>query len=237
MSRRVRFLLLTLWGIAVAAFVPLALWGAVAAFRWIATGGDYVSSSNAVVSGDLVAVGSVNAGRVSELRVAPGSIVRRGELLASVELPTAVRTTANGTPVMAFLGSKDQEVEVASPIDGVVATVAVAAGSAVTAGQTIARLIDPQRLSVTAYIGEKDVTRIHPGQPVEVELIALDRTLPGDVIAVVPATSAATAPAATSAAGRNDAAPTHLFPVHIRVDLADNPQLMGSSAKVRIRVK
>ena len=234
MSRRVRFLLLTLWGITVAALVPLTLWGAVAGFQWIATGGNYVSSSNAVVSGDLVAVGSVNAGRVSDLRVSPGAVVRRGEVLASIELPTAVRTTANGTPVMAFLGSKDQEVEVASPIEGVVATLSVASGSAVTAGQTIARLIDPQHLSVVAYIDEKDVTRVRPGQQVEVELTALDRTLRGDVIAVIPATSAATTPGAGAAGA---AAPTHLFPVHIRVDLADNPQLMGSSAKVRIRVK
>ena len=235
MSRNLRFVLLALWGISVAAFVPLTLWGAVVGFRWVTTGGNYVSSSNASVSGDLVAVGSVNAGRVSSLRVGPGSVVRRGEVLASVELPTAVRTTASGTPVMAFLGSKDQEVEVASPIDGVVATVAVAAGSAVTAGQTIARLIDPQQLSVIAYVGETDVIRIRPGQAVEVDLTALDRTLPGDVIAVIPATSSATAPATANAAGGGTV--THLFPVQIRVDLADSPQLMGSSARVRIRVK
>ena len=241
MSYRVRFALLVGWAALVAVLVPLALWGASAAFRAIATSGDYVSVSNAVVSGELVAVGSVNAGRVAEVLVAPGAAVRQGDPLASIELPAPVRTTTSGTPVLGFLGSKDQQIDVVAPVDGLIATLAIARGSAVTAGQTVARLIDPTRMWVTAYVDESDVSRIRVGQPVEVTLAALDRTVPGDVAAIVPGAAGVLAAPATAAfsptPGDAAAVSGRLYPVYIHVDLAESPHILGSAAEVRIRVR
>ena len=241
MSRGVRLLLLFAWAALIAVLVPLALWGAYEGVLYVTTSGNYVSISNAVVSGDLVPVGSVNAGRVSDVRVAPGTAVRQGEVLASIEIPAAVRTTSNGTPVLGFLGSKDQEIDIVAPIDGLVATLTIANGSAVTAGQIIARIVDPSRLWVTAYVEEADVTRIHVGQSVEVRLAALDRTVPGDVAAVVPGTAVVFSLPATAAAtpskGGDALTNGRLYPIYIHVDLAENPQILGSSAAVRIRVK
>lgn len=238
MSRRLRFFLLTGWALTVAALVPLSVWGAFAAFQWVTTSGNYLTSSNATVTGDLVTVSSVNAGRVTDLHLLPGAPVKEGEPLVSIELPAPVRTTAGGTPVLAYLGSKDQAVELVSPIDGLIATVAVANGSAVTAGQVVARLVDPTRLWVTAYVDETQVSQVRVGQAAEVYLNATGRTLQGDVTAVVPATSSITTPPATGATiARTDTVLTHLYPVYIRVDLANSPQLLGSSAQVKIRIK
>ena len=92
------------------------------------------------------------------------------------------------TAVLAFLGSTDQQVATTAPVDGVVASVMVAEGSAVSAGQSIIRIIDPTHLRVTAYVSEADVARVRSGQQAEVYLTALDRTLHGVVQAVVPAT-------------------------------------------------
>src|SRR5262245_21310876 len=65
----------------------------------------YVSTDNAQVAGQLVPVGSMNAGRVAVIRTAIGAPVQQGDVLARVQLPTAVRTNQNGTPDLQFLPS------------------------------------------------------------------------------------------------------------------------------------
>ncbi|MDA0301822.1 MAG: HlyD family efflux transporter periplasmic adaptor subunit [Chloroflexi bacterium] len=235
MHRRWPWWILVSWAAIVAATVPLLLWGLVAGFRYANDWSSVVTASSASVSGDLVTVATVNAGRVAALHATAGARVRAGDALAEVELPAPVRTTSSGTPVLAFLGSTDQQVTTTAPVDGVVASVLVTEGSAVTAGQTIVRIIDPAHLRVTAYVRESDIARVHAGQEAEVYLAALDRTLPGVVQAVVPATQGAFATPPTG--GADPKAATPVFPVTVRVDLSDHPQLLGSTAEVRIRVR
>ncbi len=233
MSRRLRFGLLVAWAAVVAVLVPLALWGGIVGFEYFRDGGRYVSTTAASVSGDLVVVASVNAGRVVRVYPGTGASVREGDALAEVELAAPVRLTASGTPVLAFLGTTDQEVRVTAPVDGSIASILVAEGTAVTAGQPIMRIVDPAHLRVTAYVSEADLPRVRTGQDAEVYLTAVDRTITGVVQAVVPASSVAfaTPPAAGAAI-----APT-VYAVFVRVDLRDTPQLLGSSAEVRIRVR
>ena len=235
MARRMPWWLLVGWAAAVAVLIPLTLWGVRLGVQALADRSYFVSSASASVSGDMVAVASVNAGRVASLRATTGATVRRGDTLADIELAAPVRTSAGGTPVMAFLGSPDQQVSTTAPVDGVVAAVLVTEGSSVTAGQTILRLIDPSHLRVTAYVNEADVSRVSPGQEAEVYFTALDRTLRGVVQVVVPATAGVFP--ATPAAGPESKSLTPVYPVYVRVDLRDYPQLLGSTAEVRIRVR
>ena len=121
------------------------------------------------------------------------SVVGQGDALAEVELAAPVRMTSSGTPVLAFLGSSDQQVPVSAPADGVVAAVLVTEGSSLTAGQTILRIVDPSRLRVTALVNEADVARVHAGQEADIYLTALDRTVHGVVQAIVPAATSSLA--------------------------------------------
>ena len=235
MRRRLPWWLLVTWAVLVAAAVPLVLWGLQASVRYASNRTNYVSATSAAVSGDLVTVASVNAGRVAMLRTTTGAKVREGDPLAEIEIAAPVRTTSGGTSVLAFLGSTDQQVAATAPVDGVVVAVMVTAGSAVTAGQSIIRIIDPTHLRVTAYVSEADVARVRSGQDAEVYLTALDRTLHGVVQAVVPATSGAFA--TPSPSGVEVKATRPVFPVYVRVNLRDYPQLLGSTAEVRIRVR
>lgn len=234
MPRRLPWWLLVGWAAAVAVAIPLALWGLQFGVLYLRDRTEYVSATNASVSGEPVAVASVNAGRVAAIRAATGAMTRQGDPLADIELAAPVRTTSSGTPVLAFLGSADQQVAVVSPVDGVVASVLVAEGSAVTAGQTIMRVVDPAKMRVTAYVTETDMARIRVGQDVEVYVTALDRTLRGVVQTVVPATTSVFAPTPASGAETKVAA---VYPVYVRVDLRDYPQLLGSSAEVRIHTR
>lgn len=235
MSRRLPWWLLVGWTVAVAAAIPLALWGVVVGARFVTDQSRFVTATSASVAGDLVAVASVNAGRLASIRVAPGATVRAGDLLADVELAAPVRTTSSGTSVLTFLGSTDQQISIVAPVDGVVVSVLLAEGSAVTAGQTIVRIVDPSRMRVTAYVTEADVSRIHVGQEAEVYFRVLDRTLPGVVQLVVPATTAVFG--ATPVAGAEAKAGRGVYPVYVRLDLRDYHQLLGSSAEVRISTR
>ena len=235
MHRRLPWWLLVTWAVLVAAAVPLLLWGLQVGTRYAYDRTNYVSATTASVTGDLVTVASVNAGRVAVLRTTTGAKVREGDPLAEIEMAAPVRTTSGGTAVLAFLGSTDQQVATTAPVDGVVASVMVTQGSAVSAGQAIVRIIDPTHLRVTAYVSEADVARVRSGQDAEVYLTALDRTLHGVVQAVVPATSGAFATLSPSGVEAKAASP--VFPVLVRVDLRDHAQLLGSTAEVRIRVR
>ncbi len=235
MYRRLPWWILVTWAVLVAAAVPLLLWGLQTGVRYAYDRTNYVFASTASVSGDLVTVASVNAGRVAAIRTTTGAKVREGDSLAEIEMAAPVRTTSGGTSVLAFLGSTDQQVATTAPVDGVVASVMVTEGSAVTAGQSIVRLIDPKHLRVTAYVSEANVAYVRSGQEAEVYLTALDRTLRGVVQAVAPATSGAFATPAAS--GADAKPPSPVFPVFVRIDLSDYPQLLGSTAEVRIRVR
>lgn len=236
MHRKLPWWILVGWAATVAAAVPLLLWGALVGVQYLNDWSTVVTANSATVSGDFVTVASVNAGRIATLRAVTGARVREGDPLAEVEIAAPVRTTAGGTPVMAFLGSTDQQVTTATPVDGVVASVLVSEGSSVTAGQPIVRLIDPTHLRVTANVREADIGRVRAGQEAEVYIAALDRTLRGVVQAVVPAASGAFAtPSASGAEAKTAVVPT--YPVHVRVDLTEHPHLLGSSAEVRIHVR
>ena len=230
-----RIWLLTGWAALVAALVPLALWGVLLGYQYVSDGNHFVSTFNASVSGDLVVVASVNAGRVVRVRPVTGATVREGDALADVELPAPIRLTTGGTPVLAFLGTSDQQVQVNAPVDGTVASILVAEGSAVTAGQPIMRIVDPAHLRITAYVTESDLPLVRAGQEAEVYFTALDRKTTGVVQSVVPATASVFT--ATPVASTQAPTTTPVYPVYIRVDVRDTPQLLGSSAEVRIRYK
>ena len=230
-----RIWLLAAWTVLVAALVPLVLWGGVVGYEYVSDSNHFVSTFNASVSGDLVVVASVNAGRVVRVRPVTGATVREGDLLADVELPAPVRLTSSGTPVLAFLGTTDQQVQVTAPVDGTVASILVAEGSAIAAGQPLMHIVDPAHLRVTAYVTEADLQFVRAGQEAEVYFTALDRTTTGVVQSVVPAT--ANVFTATPVASAQAPANTPVYPIYIRVDVRDTPQLLGSTAEVRIRYR
>jgi multidrug resistance efflux pump len=196
----------------------------------------FVSTDNAQVTGQPVQVGSMNAGRVDAVNPTIGSLVRKGEVLATVALPSQIGTSQSGAPMMGFLGASDTHVDVTAPMDGVVIATPVAAGSAVQAGQAIVTLIDPSQLWVNANVDETDFNRLKVGQSVTVHVDALSADVPGRVEAITPATAATFSILPTQNASGNFNKVTQLVPVRISLSLGNQPTLLGSSAEVKINV-
>jgi multidrug resistance efflux pump len=217
---RVRLILLPI----VALIVAVGAWQG---YEYWWNGQHYVSTENAQVSGQQVQVGSMNAGRLTEVDARVGGTVRRNQLLAVVQLPSQVGVAQNGTPKMDFLPDASALVEVRSPIDGVVIATPGAVGSTVAQGQSIVTLVDPAQLWVTANVDETQVPRLRVGQSAEVFVDALTPATAAS-FSLIPSSSNTTT---------NFTKVTQVVPVRVAVSLGNEPGLLGSSASVRIRVE
>jgi len=179
----------------------------------------------------------LSAGRVATLNAAVGMAVHKGDVLAQVELPSQVGTGQSGTPKMEFLGAADTRVDVPSPIDGVVVAVPAAVGGTVAPGQPVAMIVDPSQLWVNANIEETKISRVKPGQLVDLHVDALNATISGRVESITPATGAVFSLLPSSSASGNFTKVTQLVPVRIALNLGSQPALLGTSVEVKIHVQ
>jgi multidrug resistance efflux pump len=196
----------------------------------------YVATDNAQITGQPVQVGAMNAGRVDVVTPTIGSLVHKGDVLATVALPSQIGAGQSGTAKMGFLGAGDSHVDVTAPFDGVVIATPIAAGSTVQVGQPIVTLIDPSQLWVNANVDETDFARLKAGQTVSVHVDALQADVPGRVEAITPATAATFSLLPSQNASGNFNKVTQLVPVRISVNLGNRPALLGTSVEVKIRV-
>lgn len=197
----------------------------------------YVSTDNAVVSGSLLQVGSLNAGQVSSVSVDIGDVVTRDQPLATITLPTALGSAPGGTAKLGFRGTDDQQVAVHSPIDGVVVQRQGNPGDTVAAGQPLITVVDPTKFWVQAQIEETKVARVRPGQPVEVTVDVVGQRFTGRVIAVGRASSATFSLLPQGNTSGNYTKVTQLVPVKIALDYGALPLTLGTSVEIKIRVR
>jgi multidrug resistance efflux pump len=196
----------------------------------------YVVTDNALVSGQLVQIGSLNSGQVASVGVDIGDRVDRDQVVAAVTMPSALSVGASGAAKMGFRGTDDQQALVRSPVDGVVVARPAGPGDTVAVGQSIVTVVDPKRLWVQANVEETKVGRVQPGQPVDVTIDALGVSLPGRVLAVGRATSGTFSLIPQNNTTGNYTRVVQLVPVKIAVEYGDLPLTLGASASVRIRV-
>ena len=198
----------------------------------------YVSTENAQVAGTMIQVGSLSAGRLMAVYADLGQRVAQDQVVATLALPSTQSITPAG-PRLGFAGTDDQMVEVRSPVDGVVVARLGNPGDTIVAGQPIVTVVDPRNLWINANVEETKVGRLAIGQPVEVYVDSLGKTLPGRVAAITPATAAVFSLLPQQNASGNFNKVVQLVAVRIAVqyDHEEDPLLLGSSVRVRIRVR
>jgi multidrug resistance efflux pump len=197
----------------------------------------YVSTENALVTGPLLQVGTLNAGRVVSVAADIGENVARDQVVAKVALPSMVASTLSGSQKIGFRDTEDQAALVQSPVNGVVIARLANPGDTVAAGQPILTVVDPGSLWVQANIEETKIGRIHPGQPVEVRVDTLGEALPGRVAAVNTATAGTFSLMPQSNTTGNFTKVTQLVPVKIVLPPIQTPLVLGSSVEVKIQVQ
>ncbi|MFN8636481.1 MAG: efflux RND transporter periplasmic adaptor subunit [Chloroflexota bacterium] len=199
----------------------------------------FVSTENAAITGDLVQVGSLNAGRIVATRVDVGRAVQKGQEIAVIAMPQEVGSMTQGAgPKMSVTGNADSLVSVYAPMSGIVAARTGNVGGTVTAGQPIYSLVDPTQVWIRANIEEASAWRLQVGQPVQIHADALNRDFTGHVDAVTPASAATFSLLPSNNASGNFTKVTQYVPVKIVVDDARGAVLpLGTSVEVRIQVR
>jgi multidrug efflux pump subunit AcrA (membrane-fusion protein) len=232
-SRRKRFLLLI--PILLIAACATALFG----YRYWYQSTYFVITENASVTGDLVQVGSLNAGRIVATRVDVGRMVQAGQEIAVVAMPQEVGGSgANGSaPRMGITGTSDALVPVFAPLTGIVAARMGHVGGTVTAGQPIYSLVDPRQVWIRANIEEAMAWRVEVGQLAEIHVDALNRDFSGQVDAVTPASAATFSLLPANNASGNFTKVTQYVPVKIVVDTRGVVLPLGTSVEVRIKIR
>ena len=109
--------------------------------------------------------------------------------------------------------------------------------TAIAAGQSVITVTDPSKFYVQAQIEETKVGRLRTGDPVDVKVDSLGKTIQGRVIAINRASSATFSLLPSSNSSGNFTKVTQLVPVRISVDAGDLPLVLGSSVEVHIRVQ
>ncbi|HIN06189.1 MAG TPA: HlyD family efflux transporter periplasmic adaptor subunit [Dehalococcoidia bacterium] len=217
-------------------FVAIIVGGSLFAITSLSSSRRFVSTDNAQVVADLVQVGSMNAGRIRVLNVDVGSAVVEGQVIAIVELPTEVsKSGTTDTAKIGFLEVQDLQVDVLAPRSGIIAARWVKKGDIVPTGQRIVTLMDPRQVWVEANIEEDKISRIRPGQTVEVKIDSLRRTLTGRVDTISPVTTATLGVTATGSPPANLKSVDRVIPIKIILD-ANQPDIIpGVSAEIKIR--
>lgn len=197
----------------------------------------YVSTDNAQISGSLIQVGAVNAGRVEGVTVDIGDRVQRDQVVGTVLLPSTVGMSQSGTPLLGFVGTENQRVEIKAPASGIVVARSANPGDTIAAGQPVVTITDPSKFYVQAQIEETKLGRVKVGQDVTIKVDSLGKSFPGKVTAVNRASSATFSLLPSSNSSGNFTKVTQLVPVRISVDAGDQPLVLGSSVEVHIRVE
>ena len=212
--------------------------GGIMGYRYWYQSTYFIATDNASVTGDLVQVGSLNAGRIVATRVDVGRPVRAGQEIAVVAMPQEIGSTAQGAgPKLGVTGTTDTQVSVYAPLNGVVAARMGYVGGTVAAGQPIYALVDPAQVWIKVNIEESSAWRLQNGQAVDVHVDALNRDFWGHVDAITPASAATFSLLPASNASGNFTKVTQYVPVKIVVDTGGTALPLGTSAEVRIHVR
>jgi multidrug resistance efflux pump len=217
--------------------LAIALIGGSVGWSWYQDSLDYVTTDNAQVAGRLLQVGGLTAGRVADVRFDVGQRVARDQIVARLYAPVPVGVTASGQPRLEYRTTEDALVEVTAPLDGVVVARSANPGDTLPAGQPILTLVDPTRLWINANVEETKIRRVQAGQPVVVYVDALGRDIAGRVSAITPASAGTFSLLPQSNLSGSFTKQTQLVPVKIELPGGDAGLTIGTSVRVKIRVR
>lgn len=184
----------------------------------------YVISEDARINGDIYKVSPLVSGKILEVRVNEGDFIRKEDIVARLDNSTL---PAYADPDLTT---------VKSPVSGLVIKKTAQAGEVAVSGQPIIMLIDSNNLYITANIEETKISRLRPGQRVDITIDALPgRKFTGKVAFVGEATMAIFSLLPTANSNGNFTKVVQRIPVKIFLD-QQNPELTNKSLMLGMNV-
>ncbi|HEX9060665.1 MAG TPA: HlyD family efflux transporter periplasmic adaptor subunit [Clostridia bacterium] len=197
--------------------------GSVGAYYWY-NNTYYVSTEDAVITGDLTKVSPQISGKLLEFNIEEGDTVVKNQIVGRLEMGTLPDTNV------------DQSV-IRAPIDGKIIKKQCNIGEIETAGQALATVIDPNKLYINANIEETKLGRIRPGQVVDITIDQFEgESFTGKVKSVGQATNSTFSLLPSSTSGTFTKV-VQKIPVRIEFDKHEIKFLPGTNTFVKIHVK
>ncbi|EKQ51572.1 MULTISPECIES: efflux RND transporter periplasmic adaptor subunit [unclassified Clostridium] len=184
----------------------------------------FVSTDDARVDGDLIKVSPQIAGKLLEFNVEEGDSVSQDQILGRQDMTNLPDINV------------DQSI-IRAPISGIVIKKTGHVGEIESPGQSVAMIVDPQKLYITADIEETKLGKVKQGQSADITIDQFEgKILTGKVKYVGKASNSAFSVLPTSTSGTFTKV-VQRVPVKIEFDKNDVQLLPGTNAIVKIHIK
>lgn len=184
----------------------------------------YVSTEDAKVNADIVKIAPQISGKLAELDLKEGQTIVKDQIVGRQEM----------------INLPDSSLELAvirSPINGLVIKEQGTVGEVISPGQTLAMVIDPNKLYITANIEETRVERLAVGEKVDIVLDQYrDKKFTGKVETIGLAANSTFSMLPSSTSG-NFTKVVQKIPVKISIDKTSTLIAPGTNAVIKIHVK
>jgi multidrug resistance efflux pump len=181
----------------------------------------YLSTDNAMVSGQQVAIASPAAGKLTDWNANQGDKFSKGDKIGTVQT-----MSANGQP---------STMNITAPTDGTIVQNNAVKNTMIGAGSPLAITYDLSKLWVTANIKETDINDIKVGQDVDVYADAFpNTTISGKVDTIGLATAGTFSLLPSNNSSGNYTKETQVIPVKITLDSYGVDLVPGMNVTVRI---
>lgn len=183
----------------------------------------FVSTEDAKVTGDFVKITPQISGKLLEFNVKEGDSAVKDQIIGRIEA----------------IGIPDSSVDTSllrAPVSGLIIKNQARVGEFSSAGSTIAVMIDPSQLYISANIEETKLGKIKPGEQVDISIDQFKgKTIKGNVEFIGQASNSAFSLLPSSSGTFTKVVQT--VPVSIALEKTDVNFLPGTNAVVKIHVK
>ena len=184
----------------------------------------FVSTDDARVTGDLIKVSPQISGKLLEFNLEEGDNVSQDQIMGRQEMTSLPDTNVEQSIIRA-------------PISGIVIKKIGNVGEIEAAGQSIAMIVDPQKLYITANIEETKLGKVKQGHNVDITIDQIEgKTFTGKVKYVGKASNSTFSLLPTSTSGTFTKV-VQRVPIKIEFDKVNLELLPGTNAIVKIQVK
>ena len=203
--------------------VMIVAFGGIGFYYWY-DNNYFVTTEDARVTGDLVKVSPQISGKLLEFNAEEGDSISQDQILGRQEMTSLPDTNVEQSVIRA-------------PISGIVIKKVGNVGEIEAVGQSIAMIVDPQKLYITANIEETKLGKVKQGQNVEITIDQIEgKTFTGKVKYVGKASNSTFSILPTSTSGTFTKV-VQRVPVKIELDKVNSELLPGTNAIVKIHVK
>jgi len=203
--------------------VMVVAFASIGSYYWYKNS-NYVSTEDAKVMGDIVSVSPQISGKLLEINIEEGDAVVKDQILGRQGMNNPQDTNI------------DQSV-LRAPIDGIVIKKQGTVGEVISPGQTIAMIIDPNKLYIMANIEETKLESVKLGQKVDITIDQFGKKAFSGRVKYVGQASNSTFALLPSSTSGTFTKVIQKIPVKIEFDKSDKTLLPGTNAVVNIHIK